>query len=159
MDANDKQRLDTLLADRQVATLAVTIEDRPFASLVPFALTDDSSAALIHASQLAKHSAGLTEGASYSILIHEPDNAPDANPAQLGRVTLTGKVRPISRDADDYPAAKDVYLAKFPKSEITFGLGDFVLYALEIESARYVAGFGKTFDLAGLDLAELSSVS
>lgn len=159
MDANDKQRLSTLLADRQVATLAVTIDDGPFASLVPFALTADSSAALIHASQLAKHSAGLTEGASYSILIHEPDNAPDVNPAQLGRVTLTGKVQPIPRDSDDYAAAKEHYLAKFPKSEITFGLGDFVLYALQIETARYVAGFGKTFDLASADLAELESTA
>jgi putative heme iron utilization protein len=153
MDATDKQRLDSLLSDRQVATLAVTIDDGPFASLVPFALTEDSSAALIHASQLAKHSAGLGEGASYSILIHEPDDNPETNPAQLGRVTLSGRVQPIPRDSEDYPAAKAHYLAKFPKSEITFGLGDFVLYALQIERARYVAGFGKTFDLTPDDLA------
>lgn len=152
MEDSDKQRLKTLLADRKVATLAVNIDDGPFASLVPFALTSDSSAALIHASQLAKHSAGLSEGSSYSILIHEPDNAPDANPAQLGRVTLSGKVQPIPRDSADYAAAKELYLAKFPKSEITFGLGDFVLYALQIEHARYVAGFGKTFDLTPADL-------
>lgn len=153
MDDTNLQRLRTLLADRQIAVLAVNIDDSPFASLVPFALTTDSSAALIHASQLAKHSAGLNEGAPYSILIHEPDNAPDVNPAQLGRVTLTGKVKPILRDSEDYGAAKEHYLAKFPKSEITFGLGDFVLYALQIENARYVAGFGKTFDLTAADLA------
>jgi putative heme iron utilization protein len=155
MDDTDKQRLNALLADRQVATLAVNIGDGPFASLVPFAMTEDTDAALIHASQLAKHSAGLNEGASYSILIHEPDNAPGANPAQLGRITLSGKVKPIPRDSEEYAAAKERYLAKFPKSEITFGLGDFVLYALQIDSARYVAGFGKTFDLSPADLADI----
>ena len=152
MEPNDQQRLRSLLQDRQVATLAVTIDDGPFASLVPFAMTEDSSAALIHASQLAKHSAGLGEGASYSILVHEPDDNPETNPAQLGRVTLSGKVQPIARDSEAYPAAKARYLSKCPMSEITFGLGDFVLYALQIEHARYVAGFGKTFDLTPEDL-------
>ena len=155
VDSNNPLLLK-LLEQQRIATLAVLIEGAPLASMVPFAMTDDFQAALIHASGLAKHSAGLTAGAPFSLLIHEPDTQTDSNPAQLARVTLQGSVESLERDSDAYSQARDRYLAKFPKSEITFQLGDFTLYALQIESCRMVAGFAKTFDLSPADLAHLS---
>jgi hypothetical protein len=139
-----------------VATLALTVDGAPFASLVPFAMTDGFGTALIHASSLARHSAGLTAGAPFSLLMHEPDTQPETNPAQLARATLLGSVEPLARDSDAYSQARDQYLAKFSKSQITFQLGDFTLYALTVESCRFVAGFGKAFDVTPTDLEELA---
>lgn len=156
MEESDKQLLESLLTDGRVAALAVSLDGAPFASLVPFAMTQDFGSALIHASGLAQHSAGLTAGAPFSLLVHEPDTEPETNPAQLARATLLGSVEPLARDSDAYNQARDRYLAKFPKSQITFQLGDFTLYALTVESCRLVAGFGKAFDVSLDELARLA---
>ena len=154
MEDNDRELLRGLLGEGRVATLAVNIDGAPFASLVPFAMTADYGAALIHASGLARHSAGLTSGGPFSLLIHEPDTEPSTNPAQLARVTLLGSVEVLEKSSEAYAQARDRYLAKFPKSEITFQLGDFNLYALTVESSRFVAGFGKAFDVDLDDLGD-----
>ena len=156
MDHRDKQNLQSLFVHGRVATLALTVDGAPFASLVPFAMTHGFGTVLIHASSLAKHSAGLTAGAPFSLLIHEPDTQPETNPAQLARATLLGSVGPLERDSDDYSQARDQYLAKFPKSQITFQLGDFALYALTVERCRFVAGFGKAFDVSLDELAAIA---
>lgn len=156
MDDNDRQLQRNLLTGERVATLALTVDGAPFASLVPFAMTNGFGTALIHASSLARHSAGLTAGAPFSLLIHEPDDQPETNPAQLARVTLLGSVEPLERASDAYTQAQGQYLARFPKSQITFQLGDFTLYALRVESCRFVAGFGKAFDVSLDELLDLA---
>lgn len=154
----DRERavLLELLRQRRVGALAVLVSDRPFASLVPFAMTGDLSAALIHASRLARHSEGLASGSSFSLLVHEPDSDADANPAQLARVSLEGTVQPIDRESAEYGPARDLYLEKFPKSRITFDLADFTLHALEINRCRLVAGFAQTYNLSADELKELA---
>jgi putative heme iron utilization protein len=137
--------------------LAVLVDGRPFASLVPFALSEDGGSVLIHASALARHSAGLQADAPFSLLIHQPDDSPSVNPAQLGRLSLQGAVQPLQREGPGYDDAKSTYLQKFPKSQITFGLGDFTLYALEIQSGRLVAGFARTHDLTPDQLAGIAA--
>ena len=156
MEDNDRQLLARLLHEERVATLAILAEGAPFASLVPFCMAEGFAAALIHASRLAKHSEGLTSGAPFSLLVHEQDSRPDTNPAQLARVTLQGWVEILERDTEDYTAARERYLAKFPKSQITFQLGDFTLYSLRFGSCRFVAGFGKAFDVTLEDLEQLA---
>ncbi len=157
MEHEYRNLLKRLLTERRIASLAVLVDGKPFASMVPFALTGEGTAALIHASSMARHSAGLQPDAPFSLLIHELDDSPDRNPGQLGRITLEGTVHPLSRDEPAYAAGQHSYLEKFPKSQITFQLGDFTLYELRIESARLVAGFAKTFDLEPQDLAALKS--
>jgi putative heme iron utilization protein len=147
MEQSERDLLKHLLTAQRVASLAVLVEGRPFASMVPFALTEDGSAALVHASAMARHSAGLQAEAPFALLIHEVDSTPEKNPAQLGRITIEGTVRPLDREEPAYAAGQHAYLEKFPKSQITFQLADFTLYELRIESARMVAGFAQTFDL------------
>jgi putative heme iron utilization protein len=155
----EEEQLATLLEGQRVATLAVLVDGRPYASLVPFAASTDFATALIHASRLARHSQGLLADAPFSLLIHQPDANPDTNPAQLPRVTLQGSVQPLDRQHGEYPSARDRYLAKFPQSQITFQLGDFTLYALRIESCRFVAGFAKTFDLGREEMTRLAALA
>jgi len=157
MDQEERDLLKHLLTEQRIASLAVLVEGKPFASMVPFALTEDGSAALIHASAMARHSAGLEADAPFALLIHEHDSMADKNPAQLGRITLEGIVYPLSREEPAYAAGQHAYLEKFPKSQITFQLADFTLYELRIDTARMVAGFAKTFDLVPRDFAGLES--
>lgn len=156
MDDKERTLLRNLLVEQRVAALSVLIEGRPFTSLVPFTMTELFGAALIQASQLAQHSQGLKAGAPFALLIHEQDLHPEANPAQLARVTLQGTVRPFDRQEETYSDARALYLTKFPRSQITFQLGDFTLYALQVARGRFVAGFAQTFDLTPENLAELA---
>ena len=156
MGDRERELLLSLLRNQRVASLAVLVREHPYASLVPFAMTGDLSAALIHTSRLARHSEGLASGAFFSLLIHEPDVSQDTNPAQLARVSLEGRISPYERTEEAYIPARDLYLAKFPKSQITFDLADFTLHALQIERCRFVAGFAQTFNLTSAELSALT---
>lgn len=146
MSTEDRDLLTHLLTRERVLSLAVLVEDAPVIGLLPFAITPEYDAAFLHASGLAKHTAGLRAGASFSILIHTPDHA-DADPLQLPRVTLQGDVQPLQKETPAYTAGHDLYLAKFPASTQTFALGDFNLYKLNFRDGRFVAGFGRAYNL------------
>jgi hypothetical protein len=53
----------------------------------------------------------------------------------------------IGRDHEAYPGLKALYLARFPQAGISFGLGDFSIFSLQPQSGRFVAGFGRIFNL------------
>jgi hypothetical protein len=132
----------------------VLVDNQPYVGMLPFAMLPDFSAALVHASALAKHTAGLKDDAPFSLLIHLPD-CYNADPQQLPRVTLQGRVRLYAKESADYMTARAVYLDKFPQSEQTFTLGDFNLYALLLVSGRFVAGFGQIYNLTSETLRQL----
>jgi len=69
--------------------------------LLPFALSADGRALIVHASRLARHTAGLAEGAAFDALVHEPVTG-DVDPLQVRRVTLRGEVRAFA----DHDAAR-----------------------------------------------------
>jgi putative heme iron utilization protein len=146
MSPEDRTFLQHLLTHERILSLAVLVDNTPVIGLLPFVVTSEYNAALIHASGLAKHTAGLRANAPFSVLIHTPDHA-DADPLQLPRVTLQGEVQPIQKGTPQYQTERDLYLAKFPGSEQTFALGDFNLYRLNFHDGRFVAGFGRAYNL------------
>src|SRR5574341_515224 len=152
----DETLLRMLLTHVRILALGVIVDDAPYISMLPFALSPSRDALLIHASALAKHSKGLQIEAPFSALIAQPDN-PDADPLQLARVTLQGEIARIDRDDARYSAARSAYIAKFPTSVPTFALGDFHLFALSLDKARYVAGFAKAYNLTAERLREILS--
>lgn len=154
MTPEDRDLLRDLLTEQRVLSLGVLVDGAPYVGLLPFVMLPGYSAAIVHASALAKHTAGLKEGAPFSLLIHFPDYA-DADPFQLPRVTLQGTVRLIAKGGDEYAAGRVLYLGKFPQSKQTFSLGDFNLYALMIEAGRYVAGFGRIYNVTSETLWNL----
>jgi heme oxygenase (biliverdin-IX-beta and delta-forming) len=147
--------VQALLTGPRVLTLAVLVDGAPHAGLLPFATLADRSAVLVHASQLARHSAGLVTGARVSALIREEDAA-DKDPLQLRRVTFECLVHPLARNGGSWHSARDLYLARFPDASITFDLADFTLYRLEFLSGTYVAGFGRAIALAARDIRRLA---
>ena len=151
----DHQRLlRQLLVETRVLSLAVLVESKPFVGLLPFVVRPDFSAVLIHASDLARHTRGLSQDAPFSVLLQIPDRS-DADPLQLPRVSLEGEVRVLERGTSQYDSGKELYLSRFPGSAQTFSLGDFRLYELELEKGRLVAGFAQAATVTGAILREL----
>jgi putative heme iron utilization protein len=87
-------------------------------------------------------------------MICQPETEAD-NPQTLARVSVTGIAQLIERNSEEYNSAKNSYLIKNTNAEMYFRLGDFQLYKLRINKARFVAGFAKTFNLSKESLQNL----
>ena len=139
MQPHQLDALRTLLTETRVLSLAVLVDEAPVIGLLPFAVTDDSRALIVHASRLARHTRGLHEGAPFDALVNEPVTA-DVDPMQVKRATLRGQVREVL-DQQEHAALRAAYLAKFPTAEGITELGDFAFYRLEVAAGRIVTGF------------------
>jgi putative heme iron utilization protein len=62
----------------------------------------------------------------------------------------------LDKKTGDYAAARDVYVARFPSSEMVFSLGDFNLYELVPKKGRFVIAFGRAFNVTAETLRELA---
>ncbi len=153
MSPEDRALLKDLLTRQRVLSLGVIVENQPYTGLLPFVIPNDFQSAIVHASRLARHTAGLLPAASFSALIHEPDH-PNADPLQLPRFIFQGEVQPLSKDETSYQEARALYIAKFPESAPIFELADFNLYRLQIKDGRFVAGFGRAFNLTARTLRD-----
>jgi putative heme iron utilization protein len=142
MDANVAGAVRELLDTQRVLSLAVVVDNDPVAALLPFALGDDYSTLLVHASGLARHTRGLFEGASIGVLIHEPAT-PDVDPMQVPRLTVQATVRVVQRETPAFQRLGERLVARFPAARTTLALGDFVLCRLELGRGRYVRGFAQ----------------
>jgi hypothetical protein len=147
--------LQSMLDRQRILTLAVQTAQGPYAGLLPFVPVADRSAVLVHASQLARHTQGLAAGAHAGILIHEQD-APGKDPLQIERLMFDCTVQPFARKSAEWEAGRELYLARFPDSQVTFGLGDFTLYRLQFVAGTYVAGFGRAMDIEPQDIRRLA---
>ena len=153
MTAEQAAELRALIARQRVLALGVVVEESPYVGLLPYALGDDHATLLVHASKLARHTQGLLPGAEFAALIHDGDRG-DGDPLQLRRATLHGRVVPLARDTDPYLEARERYLARLPTAAVTFQLGDFALFALHVESGRYIGGFAQAVDVRAADLRD-----
>jgi hypothetical protein len=141
MSPDQIEALRELLTASRVLSLALIVDEAPVNGLLPFAVTPDYRALVVHASQLARHTKGLTDGAPFDALLHEPVvGATDA--LQVKRATLRGVVRVPEAGTPAHDALRRVYLMKFPDAEPITALGDFAFYVLLIEGGRLVTGFG-----------------
>ncbi|MFA6957903.1 MAG: pyridoxamine 5'-phosphate oxidase family protein [Thermoanaerobaculia bacterium] len=145
--------LRTLLNSSGVASLATLRDGAPAVSLTPWAPATDGSAILIHVSRLAQHTGDMLADARVAAMIAEPEGSGTLVQA-LPRVAIQGIAQELDRAAGGYEAAKAAYLARHPRSEMTFGLGDFSIFAIAPHTIRFVAGFGRAFDV---ELEELAS--
>ena len=158
MQPQQAELLRSLLVQQRVLSLAVVADDRPVIGLLPFALSADGRALIIHASRLARHTAGLAEGAPFDALVHEPLTA-GVDPLQVRRVTLRGEVRAFAEHDAGRAADRAAYLAKFPEAEPITALGDFAFFHLEITGGRLVSGFGAAVNRSTRTLPSLLALS
>ena len=158
MDTASLIKLVGLLKKQQLASLGTLRNGQPFVSMVLFAVADDFSAFYIHTSKLAFHTQDFLKNPVVSLMIMEAASA-NPDPQQLARISLSGTVSAVNAEDDDFGRAQLLYLTKFPQSEPLFGFTDFSLYRITPENARYVAGFGKAFNLTLASLREAARVS
>jgi len=156
MTPEDSARLGGLLLGQRLVALGVVADGEPIVGLLPYAVTGDRTALVVQSSSLARHSRGLTPGAPWSGMIHEPDLA-ETDPLQVPRLQLEGIVDRLTGDRAEFKDAARVFLARFPQGAMTLQLPDFALFRLEIRSGRMVLGFGRALNLLGDHFRDLPS--
>lgn len=155
MKTEERKILKKLLGETPVLSLGVLVDGKPHVGLLPFVIAQDMQSALVHASQLARHSRGLLPGSSFSALIHgEVD--PEGDPLRVPRVTISGTVQHVAQSDAEYVDSRIAYIDRFPSSELTFYLGDFNLYRLQFEWGRLVSGFASAITLSPESFEELA---
>jgi putative heme iron utilization protein len=158
MDESDRRQLISLVRERSLAALGTILEGGPLVSLVLYASEPDLSCLYIHVSRLAQHTRGLLAQPRVGLLISEPDRA-SRNPLTLARVSIQGRAEPLKDGSPAFENARSRYLAAHPNTEINFELPDFLLLGIHPESARFIAGFGKIFDLDRESWAHLAATA
>jgi putative heme iron utilization protein len=73
---------------------------------------------------------------------------------EMPRLTIQGEARQCAQQDSRHTPAKAAYLSRFPRSAELFGFGDFSLFVIEPESARFVGGFAQARTLSAQALAE-----
>jgi putative heme iron utilization protein len=152
MDAAAAAALAALVRGARVATLGTLRQGAPNVSLVAFLAAPDFSAVWLRLSRLAWHTQDLARDARAALAIAEADDG-RADPQTLARVTLRGLAAGLPPDDARAAALGRDWRARFPESAVTFELGDFAFWSIAVRDARFVAGLGRTYNLAPADLA------
>jgi len=155
MDNESKIILVSLLKNSKIASLGTCKNNQPFVSTVAYSTAFDFSEFYILISQLAVHTKNIIENNKVSLMICQSENE-SKNPNSLSRVTLTGKASVAKISDDNYSIIRQNYLDKNPLSEMLFNLGDFKIFKIEIDQARFIGGFAKTFNLSKKSLESLT---
>lgn len=132
------ERARTLAASRSegvLSTLALDPAGHPYGSYVLYAMVDETPVFLL--SQLAEHTKNLEADPRASLLVVEEQAEGEA--LARGRITLVGRCRRV----DEPARAEAAFLARNPSARGYAGFADFGYWMLEVESARYVGGFGR----------------
>lgn len=146
MDVASEETLAHLIRSTRIAALGTLHEGTPNLAMVAYAFAEDFSAFYIHVSKLGKHTTDMENDPRVSILITEKDDhRPD--PQTLARVSIQGTAEILPRTDPGYAQVKNIYLARFPEAEQLFRLGDFNLWKITPKGGRFVAGFGRAFNL------------
>jgi putative heme iron utilization protein len=116
----------------------------PHVSLVIAGTEPDGSPVLL-ISRLAVHTQNLTADARCSLLFDGTDLKGD--PLAGGRVTVIGTAKPTASET-----ARRRFLARHPEAEGYASFADFSFYAIEIERAHFIGGFGRIVTLPGAEL-------
>lgn len=117
----------------------------PYASLVTVATEPDGTPLLL-ISKLALHTQNLAADARASLLIDGTSAAGDTLAG--GRVTFIGRI-----EASQSPTARTRFLARHPAAQVYADFPDFRFYALKVERAHFIGGFGRIVDLQPPELA------
>jgi heme iron utilization protein len=158
MDADALLSLAHLVRTERVAALGTLRSGAPLVSMVPYAVADDCTTFWLHLSRLAFHTQDILKDPRVSLMIAETDTR-TKNPQMLARVSIQSEAIVLPKFSTEYEPAKTLYLAKLPDTEMSFGLGDFDFYRIEPRTARYVAGFGRTFNLTANDFREAAKAA
>lgn len=125
----------TLLAQHKHGVLATLLsEQQPYTSALEYALLEDGRIVTL-LSELAIHSKNLQSQARCSLLIKGDSDTPLSQP----RASFLGEMQRVSLTESEQAQ----YLACHPNAKQYLQLGGFHFYALQLERAYTVLGFGR----------------
>jgi putative heme iron utilization protein len=156
MDEQSERTLARLIRETRIAALGTLHDGEPNLAMVAYSFAEDFSAFYIHVSRLGKHTEDMENDPRVSLLITETDDR-RADPQTLARMSLHGTAEVLPRTDAGYAQVKQNYLERFPEAEQLFSLGDFNLWKITPKGGRYVAGFGRAFNLVPDNLTKASS--
>jgi putative heme iron utilization protein len=157
MDEQSEQTLARLIRETRVAALGTLHDGEPNLAMVAYSFAEDFSAFYLHVSKLGKHTTDMENDPRVSLLITERDDRrPD--PQTLARVSIRGIAEMLPRTDPGYAQLKKNYLERFPEAEQLFSLGDFNLWKIMPKGGRFVAGFGRAFNLVPEALRKVSTL-
>ncbi|WP_036299871.1 HugZ family protein [Methylotenera sp. L2L1] len=128
-----------------LSTHSTKFEGYPFGSVAPFVL-DHQCQPIILISNIAEHTKNIAANPKVSLLVFAGAEDLQAN----ARLTLLGSANAINKNED--ANLRERYLRYLPQASGYFDMHDFAFYRIKIETARYIAGFGKMGWLSGDDL-------
>jgi putative heme iron utilization protein len=152
-----QRKLAQILRENRIAALGTLRNGAPSVSLVAYVAAEDFSAFYLLVSHLAQHTQDMEKDKHVSLMISEPDDGRE-DPQTLARVTIRGNAEVMPIGVPGYMPAKDLYMARFPRSEPLFEFGDFGLWRILPKGGRYVAAFAKAFNLTADSLMETAKV-
>jgi len=157
MDAESEKILARLLKTTRVAALGTLHDGAPFVSMTSLARADDGSAFYVHVSRLAQHTRDMDADPRVSLMFAEADDG-RVDPQTLARLSIQCRAEKIERADESYAAIQKLYLSQFPASEQLFSFGDFNLWKLIPEKARFVAGFARAFNITPAELRRVVKI-
>jgi putative heme iron utilization protein len=129
----------TLLVNEHVGTLATQSQRHPgwpFASVMPYALSEDA-APIFLISSMAIHTQNLLADPRASLLVMQSGAA--ADPLGSPRATLLGTA---SRIDEPSPELRAAYLERHPTARYWIDFSDFAFFRLDVTDVYFVGGFG-----------------
>ena len=155
MDAETRLLLATLIASERIAHLATLRDGAPMVSMTLYMPERDFSAFYVHVSRLAWHTQDMQHDARVALSISEREDG-RADPFTLMRVSIRGEALRISDGPNGTSAQlQDAWLARFPEQAINFRLADFSFWKITPRDARFIAGFGRIYNISANELQAL----
>ena len=151
MDVETSRALARLVRSERIAHLATLRLSAPLVSMTLYMAADDFTAFYVHVSRLAWHTQDMQHDARVALSIAETDDR-RADPFTLMRVSIRGEALNVANDGTDFPALKAAWLARFPEQAINFELADFSFWKITPRDARFVAGYGRIYNLSAAEL-------
>lgn len=150
----DARAARALLRGASLATLATLdrATGHPMATLIQMATLPDARPCIL-ISGLAQHTQNLLADPRASILVDQRSPAGDMTAA---RVTVSGRAVRLEGAIEE--RARSRFLGRHPSAEGYAAFADFGFWALSIERAHMVAGFGRIRQIDGTAI-ELSDMS
>jgi hypothetical protein len=153
VDVNELSALARLLRAQRIAHLATLRQGAPMASMTLCLPAPDFSAFHVHVSRLAWHTQDMAKDGRVALSIAEADDG-RADPFTLMRVSIRGEAAQLQ---GEQPELRESWLQRFPEQQVNFGLPDFSFWRIAPREVRFVAGFGRIYNLSAADLIACSA--
>lgn len=149
MPTDTREEILALLAAAKTATLATLLPGgAPYASLVSLT-TAGNGLPLFLFSRLARHTRNLLHDRRASLLLQSRATSA-ADPLAETRASLIGTV---SAHRDE--SFRACFLKAHPEAAAYIDFTDFSFFAMSVERAHLIAGFGRIVDIPGTELFPL----